>query len=65
MDQLAAVNETPVHAELVFEVNGKAVTNSLTIAEVFCKNHADVLRDIRKQMEYAGYEFSLSNFAER
>ncbi|MEJ9127640.1 Rha family transcriptional regulator, partial [Bacillus cereus] len=44
---------------------GKAVTNSLTIAEVFCKNHADVLRDIRKQMEYAGYEFSLSNFAER
>ncbi|PEJ20458.1 phage regulatory protein [Bacillus toyonensis] len=65
MDKLTVVNETPVHAELVFEVNEKAVTDSLMIAEMFRKNHADVLRDVRKQMEYAGYEFSLSNFAER
>ncbi|KXY35788.1 ORF6C domain-containing protein [Bacillus thuringiensis] len=65
MDQLTAVDETPVHTGLVFEVNGKVVTDSLMIAEVFRKNHADVLRDVRKQMEYAGYEFSLSNFSER
>lgn len=65
MDKLAVVKEMTIHSELVFESNGKVVTDSLMIAEVFCKNHADVLRDIRKQMEYAGYEFSLSNFAER
>ncbi|HDX9631427.1 TPA: Rha family transcriptional regulator [Bacillus cereus] len=35
------------------------------VAEVFGKSHDNVLKDIRKQMEYAGYEFSLVNFNER
>ncbi|QNG60364.1 Rha family transcriptional regulator [Bacillus sp. PAMC26568] len=49
---------------LVFIENGKAVTNSLTVAEVFGKDHNKVMRDIRNQMEYAGKEFSLSNFGQ-
>ncbi|HHT7202891.1 MULTISPECIES: Rha family transcriptional regulator [Bacillus] len=51
--------------QLVFESNGKVVTDSLMIAEVFGKTHDNVLKDIRKQMDYAGYEFSLVNFHER
>ncbi|MGF9991530.1 ORF6C domain-containing protein [Bacillus mycoides] len=65
MDQLAIVNETPIHSELVFESNGEVVTDSLMISEVFDKTHDNVLKDIRKQMGYAGYEFSLVNFHER
>ncbi|MDT2173152.1 phage antirepressor protein, partial [Paenibacillus larvae] len=30
--------------QLVFIENGKTVTDSLTVAEVFGKRHADVLR---------------------
>ncbi|MDR5022230.1 phage regulatory protein, partial [Bacillus thuringiensis] len=41
------------------ENNGKVVTDSLKIAEVFNKRHDNVMADIRTQMEYAGYEFSL------
>jgi Rha family phage regulatory protein len=48
--------------QLVFVENNQAVTTSLIVAEVFEKNHADVLRDIRK-ME-CSEEFRLSNFAE-
>jgi Rha family phage regulatory protein len=48
--------------QLVFVEKGKAVTTSLIVADVFRKNHADVLRDIRK-ME-CSEEFRLSNFAE-
>ena len=48
--------------QLVFIENGQAVTDSLTVAKVFGKNHSDVLRDIRK-ME-CSEEFRLSNFAE-
>lgn len=33
--------------QLVFIENGRTVTDSLTVAEVFGKNHKDVLRDIR------------------
>jgi len=51
--------------QLVFESDGKVVTDSLMIAEVFGKTHDNVLKDIRKQMDYAGYEFSLVNFNER
>ncbi|MGH0736527.1 Rha family transcriptional regulator [Bacillus cereus] len=54
-----------LQTQLVFESNGKVVTDSLMIAEVFGKTHDNVLKDIRKQMEYAGYEFSLVNFNER
>jgi Rha family phage regulatory protein len=48
--------------QLVFIEKNQAVTNSLIVAETFEKNHADVLRDIRK-ME-CSEEFRLSNFAE-
>ncbi|CDN39294.1 unnamed protein product [Bacillus thuringiensis DB27] len=58
MNQLTAANE------LVFESNGEVVTDSLTIAEMFGKEHDKVLRDIRTQMNYAGKEFSLANFGE-
>ncbi|OLR27533.1 Rha family transcriptional regulator [Bacillus cereus] len=61
MAKLTAVNEQA----LVFENNGKVVTDSLKIAEVFNKRHDNVMADIRTQMEYAGYEFSLLNFKER
>ncbi|MES5847965.1 MULTISPECIES: ORF6C domain-containing protein [unclassified Bacillus cereus group] len=60
MNQLTAANEQA----LVFENNGKIVTDSLMIAEMFEKTHDNVLKDIRKQIEYAGPEFSLVNFHE-
>jgi len=60
MNQLTAANEQA----LVFENNGKVVTDSLMIAEMFVKTHDNVLKDIRKQIEYAGPEFSLVNFHE-
>ncbi|MED1539122.1 MULTISPECIES: Rha family transcriptional regulator [Bacillus] len=63
-DQLAIVQEQPLHSELVFENNGEVITDSLMIAEVFEKTHDNVLKDIRKQIEYAGEEFSLVNFHE-
>lgn len=48
--------------ELVFIENGQAVTDSLTVAEVFGKRHADVLRDI-KHME-CSENFRQRNFAQ-
>lgn len=48
--------------DLVFVHNKRAVTDSLTVAEAFCKNHADVLRDVRNLG--CSEEFRLSNFAE-
>lgn len=50
--------------QLVFIENGQAVTDSLTVAEMFGKRHDNVLEDIRTQKEYAGEEFSLLNFQE-
>jgi Rha family phage regulatory protein len=50
--------------QLVFIENGEVVTDSLTVAEVFGKDHNKVMRDIRTQIEYAGEEFSLSNFGQ-
>ncbi|OJT67566.1 Rha family transcriptional regulator [Bacillus licheniformis] len=49
--------------QLVFIKENIAVTDSLTIAEMFDKQHKDVLRDIRTQMDYAGEEFAQRNFA--
>jgi Rha family phage regulatory protein len=46
--------------KLVFIENGKTVTDSLTVAEVFGKDHKHVLRDI-KSLE-CSEEFSQSNF---
>ncbi|MCU4757432.1 ORF6C domain-containing protein [Bacillus cereus] len=60
MDKLTVVEEQV----LVFENNGKVVTDSLMMAEMFEKTHDNVLKDIRKQIEYAGPEFSLVNFHE-
>lgn len=48
--------------QLVFIENGKMVTDSLTVAEVFGKDHDNVLRDIQS-ME-CSEEFSLLNFEE-
>ncbi|MDZ5607062.1 ORF6C domain-containing protein [Bacillus pseudomycoides] len=62
MDQLTVVREK--NNNWVFESNGEVVTDSLTIAQMFDKEHDNVLRDIRKQMGYAGEEFSLLNFEE-
>lgn len=61
--QLTVVNEQ-LHNKLVFESKGEVVTDSLTIAEMFNKDHDKVLRDIRTQMDYAGKEFSFANFGE-
>lgn len=47
--------------ELVFIENGQAVTDSLTVAEVFGKEHKRVLRDIR-DME-CSEKFRQGNFA--
>lgn len=58
MDTLTVVKEQT----LVFENNGKVVTDSLMIAEMFKKNHNNVLKDIRTQVDYAGEEFSRVNF---
>jgi anti-repressor protein len=53
--------------ELVFIENGKAVTDSLTVAEVFNKRHSDVIRDIEVQLnklvEAGEYQFGRRNFA--
>lgn len=48
--------------QLVFVENGKAVTDSLKVAEVFGKRHDSVLRDIRN-LE-CSIEFNLLNFVE-
>lgn len=48
--------------QLVFIENGRAVTDSLTVAEVFEKAHDKVLRDIRGLG--CSDEFRLSNFGE-
>ncbi|TWJ42217.1 Rha family transcriptional regulator [Bacillus licheniformis] len=48
--------------QLVFIKENNAVTDSLTIAEMFGKEHKNVLRDIETQMEYAGEEFNELNF---
>lgn len=48
--------------QLVFVENGQAVTDSLTIAGMFGKEHKNVLRDIQTQIEHAGPEFSQLNF---
>ncbi|MES5893095.1 ORF6C domain-containing protein [Bacillus cereus group sp. RP43] len=59
MDHLT---EVLVHGELVFEVNGEVVTDSLVIAKKFGKDHYYVLEDIRKNIVYAGEEFAQGNF---
>ncbi|MGE6365170.1 Rha family transcriptional regulator [Bacillus paramycoides] len=63
-NQLAVVNEKSVQHALVFENNGEVITDSLVIAEVFGKDHYNVLKDIRKQIQYAGEEFGQVNFYE-
>jgi anti-repressor protein len=53
--------------QLVFIENGQAVTDSLTVAEVFGKRHADVIRDIDVQLsklaEAGEHDFIKRNFA--
>ncbi|MBL5768017.1 Rha family transcriptional regulator [Heyndrickxia sporothermodurans] len=54
--------------QLVFIQNNKPVTDSLTVADVFNKNHNHVLRDIESQLEklkQAGeHEWGVSNFGQ-
>ncbi len=50
--------------QLVFIQNNQVITDSLTIAEMFGKGHDNVLRDIRKQKDYAGKDFAALNFEE-
>lgn len=50
MDQLTVVNEVTQQV-LVFENNGDVVTDSLTVAEMFGKEHKHVVRDIEVQLE--------------
>lgn len=47
----------------VHQNNGILVTTSRNIAEVFSKNHKDVLRDIRSLLERCSKEFNERNFA--
>ncbi|WP_203289831.1 Rha family transcriptional regulator [Metabacillus sp. cB07] len=53
-------------SQLVFIENGNAVTDSLTIAEVFGKEHDKVMRDIvtqiNKLIEAGELDFSTANF---
>lgn len=49
-------------SQLVFIENNRPVTDSLTVAEVFGKNHKDVLRDIRNLD--CSEEFNQRNFAQ-
>lgn len=57
-----------MNKQLVFIDNGRAVTDSLTVAEVFGKDHDKVMRDIRNQLEKlneAGeHEWGIANFGE-
>lgn len=48
MGELAVISENNV---LVFENDGQVVTDSLTIAEMFEKEHKHVVRDIEVQLE--------------
>ncbi|KIL23747.1 hypothetical protein B4127_2680 [Bacillus pumilus] len=48
--------------QLVFVKENEVVTDSVTIAEMFGKEHKNVTADIEKQIDYAGEEFSALNF---
>ncbi|MGZ0043440.1 Rha family transcriptional regulator [Paenibacillus ottowii] len=51
--------------QLVFIENGNTVTDSLMVAEVFKKNHKDVMRDIRRlecSAEFRQRNFALSSY---
>ncbi|MEI4651357.1 ORF6C domain-containing protein [Bacillus cereus] len=61
---MGQLTNSSVHSSLVFAVNGEVVTDSLVIAKIFKKDHFDVLKEIRKQIVYAGEEFGGENFHE-
>ena len=54
--------------QLVFVENGQAVTDSLTVADVFGKDHRHVLRDIDQQIEKLDeadeHDWGVSNFGQ-
>lgn len=61
LQQIAA---TSTAVDLVEIENGKPVTTSLKVAEIFGKNHKDVLRDIRdKVLPFVSKDFNQRNFA--
>lgn len=51
MGKLALVSDKQQNNVLVFENNGEVVTDSLTVAEMFGKEHKNVNRDIEVQLE--------------
>ncbi|MDM5189386.1 Rha family transcriptional regulator [Bacillus sp. DX4.1] len=51
MGNLAVVNDEIQNNKLVFDNNGEVVTDSLTVAEMFGKEHKNVIRDIEVQLE--------------
>ncbi|HDR3495945.1 Rha family transcriptional regulator [Bacillus toyonensis] len=51
MGKLALVSDKLQNNVLVFENNGEVVTDSLTVAEMFGKEHKNVNRDIEVQLE--------------
>lgn len=62
------MNELILQGQAQIEVqvqvhNGVPATTSRNIAEVFCKNHKDVMRDIRNIIAGVDPEFSQRNFA--
>ncbi|MEJ9260528.1 ORF6C domain-containing protein [Bacillus thuringiensis] len=61
---MGQLTDSSVHSSLVFEVNGKVVTDSLVIAKIFKKDHFDVLKEVRKQIVYVDEEFGGENFHE-
>ncbi|PHD98126.1 Rha family transcriptional regulator [Bacillus toyonensis] len=51
MGKLALVSDKQQNNVLVFENNGEVVTDSLTVAQMFGKEHKNVNRDIEVQLE--------------
>ena len=51
-------------ANLVFVQGNRVMTDSSTVARVFGKNHAAVLRDVRHILETVDHEWGITNFVE-
>lgn len=54
---------TVLDQDIVYVRNEEAVTNSLKVAEIFGKNHRDVIRTIRKKIGNYSKSFAQRNFA--
>lgn len=50
------------HSPIIFNQNGKLVVSSRNVAEVFEKEHKNVLQDIRNVLSSCSQEFGMLNF---